>query len=148
MTSKPPVGGISVVTLIRTDTTLDHSQKAEKVCSFVPFQDRLTKPAPGTPFISSKNSKNDQESRRLRGLQANFYCLLKPTIPPLSTSSDFACSVSSLGRCSLHYPPGGPKLPLKSPCRMRPWTGMDYQRSRCRNHSRRTYPPLILLPRG
>ena len=31
MTSKPPVGGISVVTLIRTDTTLDHSQKAEKV---------------------------------------------------------------------------------------------------------------------
>ena len=33
MTSKSPVGDISVVTLIRTDTTLDHSQKAEKVCS-------------------------------------------------------------------------------------------------------------------
>ena len=32
VTSKPPVGDISVVTLIRTDTTLDHSQKAEKVC--------------------------------------------------------------------------------------------------------------------
>ena len=31
VTSNPPVGGISVVTLIRTDTTLDHSQKAEKV---------------------------------------------------------------------------------------------------------------------
>ena len=31
VTSKPPVGGISVITLIRTDTTLDHSQKAEKV---------------------------------------------------------------------------------------------------------------------
>ena len=31
VTSKPPVGGISVVTLIRTDTTLDHSHKAEKV---------------------------------------------------------------------------------------------------------------------
>ena len=31
VTSKPPVGDISVVTLIRTDTTLDHSQKAEKV---------------------------------------------------------------------------------------------------------------------
>ena len=31
VTRKPPVGGISVVTLIRTDTTLDHSQKAEKV---------------------------------------------------------------------------------------------------------------------
>ena len=32
VTSKPPVGGISVVTLVRTDTTLDHCQKAEKVC--------------------------------------------------------------------------------------------------------------------
>ena len=32
MTSKSPVGDIPVVTLIRTDTTLDHSQKAEKVC--------------------------------------------------------------------------------------------------------------------
>ena len=31
VTSKTPVGVISVVTLIRTDTTLDHSQKAEKV---------------------------------------------------------------------------------------------------------------------
>ena len=33
-TSKSPVGDISVVTLIRTDTTLDHSQKAEKVCTY------------------------------------------------------------------------------------------------------------------
>jgi len=33
VTSKSPVGDISVVTLIRTDTTLDHSQKAEKVCT-------------------------------------------------------------------------------------------------------------------
>jgi hypothetical protein len=33
VTSKFPVGNISVVTLIRTDTTLDHSQKAEKVWS-------------------------------------------------------------------------------------------------------------------
>ena len=33
VTSKSPVGDVSVVTLIRTDTTLDHSQKAEKVCS-------------------------------------------------------------------------------------------------------------------
>ena len=31
VTSKSPVGDISVVTLIRTDTTLDHSQTAEKV---------------------------------------------------------------------------------------------------------------------
>ena len=29
VTSKSPVGAISVVTLKRTDTTLDHSQKAE-----------------------------------------------------------------------------------------------------------------------
>ena len=35
VTSKSPVGDISVVTLIRTDTTLDHSQKAEKVCSYM-----------------------------------------------------------------------------------------------------------------
>ena len=35
VTSKSPVGDISVVTLIRTDTTLDHSQKAEKVCTGV-----------------------------------------------------------------------------------------------------------------
>ena len=33
VTSTSPVGDISVVTLIRTDTTLDHSQKAEKVCA-------------------------------------------------------------------------------------------------------------------
>ena len=32
VTSKSPVGDTSVGTLIRTDTTLDHSQKAEKVC--------------------------------------------------------------------------------------------------------------------
>ena len=32
VTSKSPVGDIAVVTLIRTDTTLDRSQKAEKVC--------------------------------------------------------------------------------------------------------------------
>ena len=33
VTSKSPVGDISVVTLIRTDTTLDQSPKAEKVCA-------------------------------------------------------------------------------------------------------------------
>ena len=37
VTSKSPVGDISVVTLIRTDTTLDHSQKAEKVCTVNKF---------------------------------------------------------------------------------------------------------------
>ena len=33
VTRKLTVVSVSVVTLIRTDTTLDHSQKAEKVCS-------------------------------------------------------------------------------------------------------------------
>ena len=37
VTSKTPVGVISVVTLIRTDTTLDHSQKAEKVWFYIPL---------------------------------------------------------------------------------------------------------------
>ena len=32
VTVKTPIGVILVVTLIRTETTLDHSQKAEKVC--------------------------------------------------------------------------------------------------------------------
>ena len=32
VTEKTPIGVILVVTLIRTETTLDHSQKAEKVC--------------------------------------------------------------------------------------------------------------------
>ena len=35
VTSKSPVGDISVVTLLRTDTTLDHSQQAEKVWRFI-----------------------------------------------------------------------------------------------------------------
>ena len=34
VTTKRPVESIPVDTLIRTDTTLDHNQKAEKVCSF------------------------------------------------------------------------------------------------------------------
>ena len=35
VTSKSPVGDMSVVTLIRTDPALDHSQKAEKVCCYM-----------------------------------------------------------------------------------------------------------------
>ena len=35
VTRKLTVVSVSVVTLIRTDTTLDHSQKAEKVCTTV-----------------------------------------------------------------------------------------------------------------
>ena len=37
VTCKSPVGDISAVTLIRTDTTLDHSQKAEKVWQVLCF---------------------------------------------------------------------------------------------------------------
>ena len=43
VTSKSPVGDISDVTLIRTDTTLDHSQKAEKVCKKCPVLCRTLK---------------------------------------------------------------------------------------------------------
>jgi len=46
-TSKSPVGDISVVTLIRTDTTLDHSQKAEKVwCSHSVYSRQIIKKSP------------------------------------------------------------------------------------------------------
>ena len=43
VTIKSPVGDISVVTLIRTDTTLDHSQKAEKVCVIAGFKPKIIK---------------------------------------------------------------------------------------------------------
>ena len=65
VTSKPPVGDISVVTLIRTDTTLDHSQKAEKVC-------------PRTPRPSSDKNKavgaNVCMQVRAVGLQPHHAC--------------------------------------------------------------------------
>ena len=35
VTSKSPVGDISAVTLIRTDTTLNRSQKAERVWRYI-----------------------------------------------------------------------------------------------------------------
>ena len=38
-------GDISVVTLIRTDTTLDHSQKAEKVCCGFLWNDTSVEPS-------------------------------------------------------------------------------------------------------
>ena len=139
---------ISAVMLIRTDTTLDHSQKAEKVCIRALKQTYANAQIVTPVMASGSISENDQESHRLRDLQAIFCCLLKPTIPPLSTPSDFACSVSSLGRCSLHYPPGGSELPLKPPYGARPWTRMDSQRSRCRIRSRRIRTSLIWLPLG
>ena len=58
VTSKSPVGNISVVTLIRTDTTLDHSQKAEKVC-----------------ISMSIDSQTVCNAHMLRGLRGD-YCML------------------------------------------------------------------------
>ncbi len=55
VTSKPPVGDISVVTLIRIDTTLDHSQKAENwwyhTCS-----------ACGRPWVQSTDRPSSSEA--------------------------------------------------------------------------------------
>jgi len=57
VTNKSPVGDISAVTLIRTDTTLDHSQKAEKVCWEIWRQGRRTRQHAnnlcGSPSISA-----------------------------------------------------------------------------------------------
>ena len=54
VTSKSPVGDISVVTLIRTDTTLDHSQKAEKVCTVLGCRQQ--------GFISLSSAKDERKS--------------------------------------------------------------------------------------
>ena len=43
MTVKTPIGVILVVILIRTETTLDHSQKAEKVYQPPLYPDSFTK---------------------------------------------------------------------------------------------------------
>ena len=152
MTEKEPTEGlISVVILIRTDTTLDHSQKAEKVC-FRTWKLRPTvhscqmTPVPQTSvgLVRKKRPGVAQTARVtsevLLSTQAHYpstehterFCLLCFQPRPLLTS------------LSARWP----ELPLKTPCRMRPWTGMDYQRSRCRVRSRRTYAPLIWLPLG
>ena len=55
VTNKSPVGDISAVTLIRTDTTLDHSQKAEKVCLGVrrsALRERTAGSPPSTSQVS------------------------------------------------------------------------------------------------
>ena len=50
VTSKSPVGDISVATLIKTGTTLDHSQKAEKVTGLPEgFPDRVRELHVGVP---------------------------------------------------------------------------------------------------
>jgi len=63
VTSKSPVGDISVVTLIRTDTTLDHSQKAEKVWSGVGIALRAARCC-CTPAASTRRPCNWQCAQR------------------------------------------------------------------------------------
>ena len=70
VTSKSPVGDISVVTLIRTDTTIDHSQKAEKVCSFIPAQAHCMRAAHMPRGAASKQSCCSWHT--LEGLQLNL----------------------------------------------------------------------------
>ena len=57
-------------------------------------------------FAYGSHKKAGQELLKLRWLPSHCNQLLKPTIPPPNTLSDFACSVSSLGHFSLHYRPG------------------------------------------
>ena len=65
VTSKSPVGDISVVTLIRTDTTLDHSQKAEKVCSrMLRWRDALTREHAHAFSMSKVTTKEHKQKER------------------------------------------------------------------------------------
>ena len=81
VTSKSPVGDISVVTLIRTDTTLDHSQKAEKVWIHFPgavfFKMRLknkirAKRIP-TVFLSRERAKKKAAMDIYHSYAANIH---------------------------------------------------------------------------
>ena len=75
VTSKSPVGDISVVTLIRTDTTLDHSQKAEKV-----WDERLKgwERAVGAVKTSRFNPR--------KGFSLNGYMAVTPSQIPVASS--------------------------------------------------------------
>jgi len=72
VTSKSPVGDISVVTLIRTDTTLDHSQKAEKVCIDI----SATFLEPRKCIFSS--SFTSREASTSRVAHSTFVCFTQP----------------------------------------------------------------------
>jgi hypothetical protein len=63
VTSKSPVGDISVVTLIRTDTTLDHSQKAEKVWQRIAFASLSTGYAVAAPAFSDTTISVEKPGR-------------------------------------------------------------------------------------
>jgi hypothetical protein len=76
VTSKFPVGNISVVTLIRTDTTLDHSQKAEKVCLGTaapqPGRHFTTEQPPPSATLDFTNAGTNKYSAAERGLEGHF----------------------------------------------------------------------------
>ena len=84
VTSKSPVGDIPVVTLIRTDTTLDHSQKAEKVCNgmaalatnvrviYLPIAQVVTIQIP--ELLANQNHAQDRNSRRARKRKRAYAC--------------------------------------------------------------------------
>jgi len=53
------VGRISVVILIRTDTTLDHSQEAEKVCRGTLHSHRFDDPETNDSVITRSAHQNE-----------------------------------------------------------------------------------------
>ena len=86
MTSKSPVRDVSVVTLIRTGTTLDHSQKAEKVCCTLGY--RSTAQECWKPLFFVKQSASLDKFGREPGyaIEKTFrrgsqLCRLPPQIP-------------------------------------------------------------------
>ena len=72
VTSKSPVGDISVVTLIRTDTALDHSQKAEKVCLWRWEMSVIKKTIFPKPFPKSGAHKSFQAQQILLHIRFIF----------------------------------------------------------------------------
>ena len=80
VTSKSPVGDISVVTLIRTDTTLDHSQKAEKVCrSLKNAQSLKNQTSTKTLFLTLGRKATQQlhQARHVVGKSSQAACLMR-----------------------------------------------------------------------
>ena len=86
VTCRSSVKDISVVTLIRTDTTLDHSQKAEKVCQ------RLLH-ARGAGLESHK-AQVSQQARRLGRCCSTLSLSLTASCLSLSRSLSFSLVLS------------------------------------------------------
>ena len=78
MTSKSPVGDISDVTLIRTDTTLDHSQKAEKV--WIKFTHSACQSLLGTSQVCVRTEEETTEAAALQNKSPLAYLLSTRTL--------------------------------------------------------------------